>query len=117
MGKKKTPTGDFFMDADGIMRRYMSKVHDRAAEVKRISEADESGEQAGKTWMIINKAWLYGWLRFVRDETNAAHAPGPVSNLDLIRLSWDMDRSVFEDSEIRARNGLDGLPAPMPPAA
>jgi hypothetical protein len=94
--KNQKPCGDFFEDSNGIIRRYMTKVHDRKAEAKRVGAADDAKEEMGKEWTIIDKAWMYHWLRFVWDKTGTAHAPGPVSNRELLKLEWDMDQSTFD---------------------
>jgi hypothetical protein len=95
--KKGKPCGDFFIDSHGSIRRYMTTVRDRKGEAKRVGKADDAKEGMGKEWAIIDKAWMYQWLNFVWDETKTVHAPPPVSNKELLKLEWDMAKSLYDE--------------------
>eukprot|EP01038_Epipyxis_sp_PR26KG_P017819 gene17819-24880_t len=89
-----------FWDVNGnlIYDPNAGKV-DKETQIRKIMEVDVASEESGKTWCVVDSAWLASWLAFVHFDKENSPNPGPCRNNRLIK--WD-----YHEGKWVGRSGL-----------
>lgn len=62
-------------------------------QLKLLLDYDEVDTEEGKTWMVVDSAWVESLMAYLHGPTTAvAPAPGPCSNLRLLEYSLELNR-------------------------